>query len=49
MMDYEVFEDKVEVVVELLKMMVFVFCFLLMCFVLEEEKCVSELVEYIGM
>lgn len=48
-MDYEALEDKAEAAAEFLKMMASAPRLLLMCLVLEEEKCVSELAEHTGM
>ncbi|WP_428671304.1 ArsR/SmtB family transcription factor [Roseibium sp.] len=48
-MDYKALEDKAETAAEFLKMMASAPRLLLMCLVLEEERCVSELAEKTGM
>lgn len=48
-MEYKVLEDKAELAAEFLKMMASAPRLLLMCLVLEEERCVSELAEKTGL
>jgi DNA-binding transcriptional ArsR family regulator len=48
-MDYEALEDKAESAAEFLKMMASAPRLLLMCLVLDDERCVSELAERTGM
>ena len=48
-MDYKALEDKAESAAEFLKMMASAPRLLLMCLVLEDERCVSELAEKTGM
>jgi DNA-binding transcriptional ArsR family regulator len=48
-MDYEALENKAESAAEFLKMMASAPRLLLMCLVLEDERCVSELAEKTGM
>lgn len=48
-MNYEALEDKAESAAEFLKLMASAPRLLLMCLVLEEERCVSELAEKTGL
>lgn len=49
MMDFKALEDKAETAADFLKMMASAPRLMLMCLVLEDEKCVSELAEHTGM
>ncbi len=48
-MDYKALEDKAESAAEFMKLMASAPRLLLMCLVLEEERCVSDLAEKTGM
>lgn len=48
-MDYDTLEDKAEAAAEFMKLMASAPRLLLMCLVLEEERCVSDLAEKTGM